>query len=82
MAPRLMFHSVKHSIVLKQPDAKAKLLKLMSKADVLVERLRPGVLATIAGSPEELLKRFPELLTCSTSGYGQTSINGSHTFWT
>jgi crotonobetainyl-CoA:carnitine CoA-transferase CaiB-like acyl-CoA transferase len=78
-----MFHALnrgKQSIVLdlKQTDAKDKVLKLLAQTDVLVESFRPGVLAKMIGSPETLMKKFPKLIICSISGYGQSSADGSH----
>merc|ERR1712196_52006 len=44
---------------------------LLSKADVLVENFRAGVLAALGYSWEELHRRFPRLIVASLSGFGQ-----------
>lgn len=56
---------------LKQPEARAVLEKLLERADVLVESFRPGTLARLGCPPEELRSRFPRLVICSISGWGQ-----------
>jgi alpha-methylacyl-CoA racemase len=39
---------------------------------VLVEAFRPGKLGALGLDPQELLERFPRLIICSLSGFGQT----------
>lgn len=56
---------------LKQPAAREVLLALLERADVLVETLRPGTLARLGLAPQELRRRFPRLVVCSLSGFGQ-----------
>jgi len=56
---------------LKQAEAQALALKLIETADVVVEGYRPGVMARFGLGHETLLKRFPRLIYCSISGYGQ-----------
>lgn len=46
------------------------LFRLAEKADVLLEGFRPGVLARLGASAEELHKRNPRLVIASLSGYG------------
>jgi crotonobetainyl-CoA:carnitine CoA-transferase CaiB-like acyl-CoA transferase len=72
-----LFHALnrgKQSVTLdlKQKADYARFLSLLSTADVLVETFRPGVLAKLGASPQQLLQRFPSLIVCSISGYGQT----------
>ena len=57
---------------LKQPEARAVLEKLLERADVLVEGFRPGTLARLGFPPEELRVRYPRLVICSISGWGQS----------
>ena len=45
---------------------------LLEQADVLVESFRPGVLARIGLDPEQLRARFPRLVICSITGFGQS----------
>lgn len=48
------------------------LLKLLEDADVLIENFRPGTTARLGIDYEALRERFPALIYCSISGYGQT----------
>ena len=43
---------------------------LVAKADVLLQNLKPGALAKLGFPIEGLRKRFPALVCCSISGYG------------
>lgn len=56
---------------LKQAAEREVLLVLLADADVLVESLRPGTLARLGLDPEALRVRFPRLVLCSISGFGQ-----------
>ncbi len=55
---------------LKQPDAQAVLQRLLGEADVLVQNLAPGAAARLGLSYETLSPRFPKLVVCDISGYG------------
>ena len=44
---------------------------LLSKADVLVEQFRPGVMDRLGLGYKELSKRHPRLIYCAITGYGQ-----------
>ena len=44
----------------------------MESTDVLVENYRPGVLRDIGLDPNMLKERYPHLILCSISGFGQT----------
>ena len=57
---------------LRKTVARDSLETLLDSADVLVESFRPGKLAELGLSPEWLRKRFPRLVICSVSGWGQT----------
>ncbi|MGY3555505.1 CaiB/BaiF CoA transferase family protein [Williamsia sp. R60] len=46
--------------------------RLLEGADVLIENFRPGVLARLGYSWDELHERFPQLIYCAISGFGQT----------
>jgi crotonobetainyl-CoA:carnitine CoA-transferase CaiB-like acyl-CoA transferase len=59
------------SLNLKQPEAQEVLRKLASEADVFVEGFRPGVMARLGASYEELSALNPRLVYCSLSGFGQ-----------
>lgn len=54
------------------PEGKAKLVKLITGAAVLVENFRPGTLQRYGLDYESLRELNPGLIYCSISGYGQT----------
>jgi crotonobetainyl-CoA:carnitine CoA-transferase CaiB-like acyl-CoA transferase len=64
----------KRAIVLdlKNPEGREIALKLLDKADVLVENFRPGVLDRLGLGEQVLRQRNPGLVTVRISGYGQT----------
>ena len=64
----------KRSIVLdlKKPEAVAALLKLVAKADVLIEGLRPGVTERMGVGPEACHAANPGLIYGRMTGWGQT----------
>lgn len=51
---------------------KAQFAELLSAADVLVQNLKPGALARLGFGAEVLAARYPRLIICSISGYGET----------
>lgn len=55
---------------LKQPAALEVLLKLVAKADVLVQNLAPGAAARLGLSADALRAAHPRLIVCDISGYG------------
>jgi alpha-methylacyl-CoA racemase len=57
---------------LKQPESREVLGKLLERADVLLESFRPGTLARLGFPLEELRERYPRLVICSVSGWGQS----------
>ena len=57
---------------LKAGEGKEIFIKLVKKSDVLVENFRPGVMARLGFSYEELAKINPRLIYCAISGFGQT----------
>ncbi|KAJ5689854.1 hypothetical protein N7462_004246 [Penicillium macrosclerotiorum] len=56
---------------LKNKKDHAVLMKLLQKADVLVQNLAPGASARLGLSYESLKKDHPSLIVCDISGYGQ-----------
>ncbi|TBU72960.1 CoA transferase [Pseudomonas daroniae] len=56
---------------LKQDGAGDVLDSLLEKADVLVQNLAPGAAARMGLSFEALHERFPKLIVCDISGYGE-----------
>ncbi len=69
----VMFNAGKKSVTLdlKQPEAKAVVMKLARTCDVLVENFRAGVIDRLGLGYEVLRKENPRLIFCSISGYGQ-----------
>jgi crotonobetainyl-CoA:carnitine CoA-transferase CaiB-like acyl-CoA transferase len=57
---------------LKHPGAALILERLLAKADVLVENFRPGTMERLSLGYERLAERYPRLVYCSISGFGQT----------
>ena len=55
----------------KQPGADQVLERLLAQADVLVQNLAPGAAARMGLSFEALHERFPQLIVCDISGYGE-----------
>jgi CoA:oxalate CoA-transferase len=60
------------SLDLKRPEALEILLRLVDRADVLVENFRPGVMGRLGLGPDVARARNPRLVYCSLTGYGQT----------
>lgn len=56
---------------LKQDDASDVLDSLLAKADVLVQNLAPGAATRMGLSFDKLHARFPKLIVCDISGYGE-----------
>ncbi|TLX60519.1 CoA transferase [Stutzerimonas nosocomialis] len=56
---------------LKQGAAMQVLEQLLADADVLVQNLAPGAAARMGLSFEALHERFPKLIVCDISGYGE-----------
>ena len=59
------------SLNLKKESDRIKCEKLIATADVLIESFRPGVMKKLGFDPHELHKKYPSLIICSISGYGQ-----------
>ncbi len=57
---------------LKSAEDRARLDPYLSRADVLIEQFRPGVMARLGLGPADLAARYPGLIYCSITGYGQT----------
>jgi crotonobetainyl-CoA:carnitine CoA-transferase CaiB-like acyl-CoA transferase len=59
------------SIDLKSPEGFAEVRALMLDADVVIEQFRPGVMARLGLSYDDVARDNPRLIYCSISGYGQ-----------
>jgi crotonobetainyl-CoA:carnitine CoA-transferase CaiB-like acyl-CoA transferase len=57
---------------LKQRDGRRIMEALLGRADVLVENFRPGTMERLDLGYDALASRFPRLVQCSISGFGQT----------
>ncbi len=56
----------------RKPAGHAALMKLIAKADVVVEGFRPGMMRKLGLGHKTLRRKFPRLVYCSLTGYGQT----------
>jgi crotonobetainyl-CoA:carnitine CoA-transferase CaiB-like acyl-CoA transferase len=56
---------------LKHPDSQAIVRRMVAEADVLIESMRPGVMARLGLGYEALADANPALVYCSISAYGQ-----------
>jgi itaconate CoA-transferase len=55
---------------LKEPAAIEALLAIIAKADVFIQNLAPGAAARLGLDQAKLRANYPNLVTCSISGYG------------
>jgi len=64
----------KQSVVLDltKDDDKELLDRMLAKADVFVQNLKPGALAKLGFSFKRLREDYPRLICCAISGYGET----------
>jgi len=60
---------------LRKPAAIAIVKQLISKYDVIIEQFRPGVMAKLGLSYNDLKLINPKIIYCSLTGYGQTGDN-------
>ena len=69
----------KQSLVLDLKSAAdcAKLKPLLTRADILVEQFRPGVMARLGFGYDAVRAINPKLIYCSITGYGQTGPRAS-----
>jgi itaconate CoA-transferase len=56
---------------LKKPEDHALLAAMIARADVLVQNLAPGAMARMGLGSADLRERYPRLITCDVSGYGE-----------
>lgn len=61
-----------------RPEGREILLKLLEKADVLLEGFRPGKMEELGIGYAQLKERFPALVYCAISGYGATGPLRDH----
>ncbi len=60
------------SINLRSTEGRDLFLRLVDRADVVMENFTPGVMDKLGIGPHALLERNPRLIFASTSGFGQT----------
>ncbi|MDF3042848.1 MAG: hypothetical protein K0Q71_5554 [Thermomicrobiales bacterium] len=70
----LSFNRNKRSIGidLKHPQGKEVALRLVDRADVVIENFRPGVMERLGLGYETLAERNPRIIYCASSGWGQS----------
>ena len=73
-APFMVWNRNKRSVTLDLKDAadRGRFLALLETADVLLENYRPGTMDRLGLGYEALKVRFPLLIYCAISGFGQT----------
>jgi crotonobetainyl-CoA:carnitine CoA-transferase CaiB-like acyl-CoA transferase len=57
---------------LKHPDGRRILDQLLDRADILVENFRPGTMERLGYSYDVVAAKWPRMIYCSISGFGQT----------
>lgn len=64
----------KESLVvdIKTPEDRALVLRILARADVFLQNLAVGAAARAGLGSDDLRRRFPRLITCDISGYGET----------
>lgn len=55
---------------LKLESDRVLLANMIAQADIFIQNLAPGAVERLGFGPESLRARFPSLITCSISGYG------------
>src|SRR5260221_6141445 len=60
------------AVDIRTPPGKQVLWRLIETADVLAENFRPGTMTRLGFGFEEVHARYPALVYCSISGFGQT----------
>jgi len=60
------------TVDIKNPEDKDLVLRILAKADVFIQNLAVGAAARAGLGSDDLRERFPGLITCDISGYGET----------
>jgi crotonobetainyl-CoA:carnitine CoA-transferase CaiB-like acyl-CoA transferase len=58
------------TVDMRSEGARALVMRLLPRFDVLVENFRPGIMEEMGLGPERLTRKFPRLVYCSISGFG------------
>ena len=71
------FNAGKKSIQidLSQDQGRSLAIKLIEDSDILIENFRPGIMARFGLDYDTLKSRYPQLIYCSISGFGQSGPN-------
>ncbi len=56
---------------IKQEESKKLLMNMIAQADVFIHNLAPGAVESLGFGSKKLRERYPHLITCSISGYGE-----------
>lgn len=67
----IQFNRSKRGVTLNMKKGREILLRMVAKADVIVENFRPGVMSRLGIDYEELKKVNPSIIMASISGFGQ-----------
>src|SRR4026208_1382854 len=64
----------KESVVLDltKVDDKALLEKMLARADVFIQNLKPGAVGKLGCAIDRLRRDYPKLICCSISGFGES----------
>ncbi len=75
-----IFNDSKYGVTLnlKHPEALDIAFRLVERADVVIENMRPGIMAKLGLAPETLRARNPGLIVLSTSNMGTTGPFAQH----
>src|SRR3954452_24759639 len=65
-------HKTSLKLDLKSPPARPVLKSLLERTDVIVENFRPGTMDRLGLSYEAVAAKYPRVIYCSISGFGQT----------
>ncbi len=55
----------------KSPEDNALLARIVESADIFIQNLAPGAAARLGFGAEDLLQKYPDLIYCSITGYGE-----------
>lgn len=66
------------TVDIKDENDKAMLHRILEETDVFVQNFAPGAAARSGFGAEELRKKYPKLVTCDCSGYGNEADAGSY----
>jgi len=64
---------------IKTPAGRDLLEAMLAKADVFLQNLAPGALKKLDLDSDSLRNRFPRLITCDITGYGNLTTVNFHT---